>query len=301
MFAPAAPPAVRAGAPLPPGCDAVLPPHALARGLQGTGQGAGAEILQSVAPGHAMREAGEEIAADGLLVAAGDWLRGDRIGLLALAGVARVALRSPIVGVEAAADDPLGAMMSSLAETAGATRGGGDTADLTIVLGAPGHAGTAAAARRLAAGGRLLVHGLALRPGEAIGFGTQPRAGADARLVVIVPSRFDDAMAAWLLFVEPWLAQASGLAWPRRATTLPLSRRIASAPGLADLVLLRRGGTEAAPLWDPIATGDLPWSAFARAQAFCVIPAESEGLPAGAPLTAMPFSQATGDAMAWTL
>ena len=286
----ARPPAILAGAPIPAGCDAVLPPNALAFDASGIA------ILQAVAPGQSLREAGDDVAAGSPIVEAGQRLTAKRIALLALAGCDSVPLRVPTFRVEAGAQNTLGTMLASFARAAGAAIVTDDSADIGIVLCAPGHAGTSLAAERLANTGRLLVHGLALRPGEAIGFGTVPHSSGGSRIEILLPGRFDEAMAAWLLMIEPWLAQASGLRHRSRAILRPLARRIVSAPGFAELVLLRRslapatphetvaGTAAAAAAWEPLATGDLPWSAFSQAEAYGLLPAESEGLPAGAML-----------------
>jgi molybdopterin molybdotransferase len=269
-------PPVRAGAWMSEDTDAVLPPHALIKSTLG------AEILQAVAPGTDTREPGGDLPAESVVVEAGTRLRADQIALLALAGIETVALRIPRLCVEGTG--PLHRMIEDLASAAGSAIGGGADADITVMLCDPGQAATALAARRLADEGTLVAHGLAIRPGEAIGLGTVPRSDGRQRLVFIVPNSLGDAMAAWLLFIEASLASLAGSVSKLREETLPLARKIVSAPGVADLVLLRRTGMPA-PSWDPIAAGDLPWAAISCADAYCLVAPESEGVAPGTLLT----------------
>ena len=267
--------AVWAGERMPEGCDAVLPPEAMIAG------GGGAEILQAVAPAAGTRASGHDFAAGGVLVRAGERLRADRLAVLAMAGVTDVAVRIPSLGVEG--NGPTGRLVEALAAAEGAAVTKAAEADLVLIPTNPGHAATAAAARAtMAGGGTLLAHGLAVQLGLAIGFGTLPRADSGARLFFIVPERLEEVMAAWLLLIRPSLAAMAGRRLAAPLQILPLTRKIVSPPGLAELVLLRR----AAAAWEPIATGDLPWSAFARAEAYALIPAESEGMAAGGLLPA---------------
>jgi molybdopterin molybdotransferase len=268
--------AVHAGDAMTGGCDAVLPPDAVTFGLST------AEVLQAVAPAAGTRQAGEDLATGEVIVEAGDRLRADRRTVLALAGVASVALRVPRLGIEGSG--AIGRMIADLAVAAGFDITADAEADLTVCLCEPGYAATAVAVARFAADGARIAHGLAARPGEAIGLCTTRDADGRTRLIVIVPDRLADALAAWLLIVAPALAALAAATDTPKSETLPLSRKIVSAPGMADLVLLRRSGAPS-PAWDPIATGDLTWAALAAADAYCLVPPEREGFPSGTLLT----------------
>jgi molybdopterin biosynthesis enzyme len=69
---------------------------------------------------------------------------------------------------------------------------------------------------------------------------------------------------------------------PRQAVTLPLSRKIASSVGIAEIVLLERN----AGTWMPLAVGDLSLAAIARADAWLAVPGGTEGFAAGTPVDA---------------
>ena len=64
---------------------------------------------------------------------------------------------------------------------------------------------------------------------------------------------------------------------PTTTQIRPLGRKLASAVGVCDIVLLATNGDA----WDPLAVGDLPWSALARAEAVALTEPGSEGAAAG--------------------
>lgn len=100
----------------------------------------------------------------------------------------------------------------------------------------------------------------------------------DGILVVDLPPRFDGMITALLALALPVLLSLAGAVAP--AVTRPLLRKLASAPGMSDLVLLsaRPEG------WLPAAPGLVTIAALAQARAFVILPAGSEGLPAGSAL-----------------
>jgi molybdopterin biosynthesis enzyme len=67
-----------------------------------------------------------------------------------------------------------------------------------------------------------------------------------------------------------------------KGETLPLARKVVSDPGLSDLVLLRRAkAADGSGVWEPLATGDIPFAAIAHADAWLLVEPESEGYAAG--------------------
>jgi hypothetical protein len=97
-------------------------------------------------------------------------------------------------------------------------------------------------------------------------------------LVLSVPRRFDGMVAAVLALAVPAMAALTGAAPCHEER--PLLRKIASGLGMAELVLLTRQGAD----WHPAAAGAVTLAALATADAFAILPPDSEGLPAGAPL-----------------
>jgi molybdopterin biosynthesis enzyme len=101
--------------------------------------------------------------------------------------------------------------------------------------------------------------------------------------LIALPGMLEDALAAWWTLVLPALDR---LTMRQRPTTArPIARKIASAPGVADIVLL--GSEEEA--WMPLSVGELPLQALANADAWMLVPGNSEGFPAGALCPAYPL------------
>jgi molybdopterin biosynthesis enzyme len=100
--------------------------------------------------------------------------------------------------------------------------------------------------------------------------------------------RLPDGAAAWLGWCAlgaPILRRLTGRPDPEPVAAR-LSGRVASAVGIADLVLVRLKGETA----EPLAAPDAPTlTALAAANGMIVIPPESEGLPAGAMVAVQRF------------
>jgi molybdopterin molybdotransferase len=150
------------------------------------------------------------------------------------------------------------------------------TCDLLVTVGGSGVGRGDAAIAALAQRGEVAAHGIAVQPGRTVAVG---RIGTIP--VVALPGAPDQALAAWWTLVLPVLDQLSGLR-PRRKLTLPLARKIASSVGIAEVVLLQRKDGA----WLPLAVGEMPLEAVARADAWLAVPAGSEGFAAGTPVDA---------------
>jgi molybdopterin biosynthesis enzyme len=92
---------------------------------------------------------------------------------------------------------------------------------------------------------------------------------------MIVPGAPDQALAVWWTLVGPTLDRLAG--GQRQTATRPLARKVASSVGIAEVILLE----EVDGAWKPIAAGDLPLAAVARANAWLLVPGGSEGYAAG--------------------
>ena len=66
---------------------------------------------------------------------------------------------------------------------------------------------------------------------------------------------------------------------------MPLARKVTSTVGLAEVVPVRRNGGQA----EPLATKYLPLSSLARSDGWILVPADSEGYAAGAPVQMRPW------------
>jgi hypothetical protein len=97
-----------------------------------------------------------------------------------------------------------------------------------------------------------------------------------------IVQRLDAALAIWLVVgrrILDRLAAAKNNDG-EMAEALPLSRKVASTVGLAEVVPVRRNAAQA----EPLASKYLPLSSLARSDGWILVPADSEGYPAGAPV-----------------
>src|SRR3954451_14874753 len=282
-----APAWVDAGDAMPAGCDCVLDADAVEM------SGPLVQVVAESAPGQGVRRAGSDIdgptpaAEEGYPVGPGALL------LARAAGLDRLSVRRPrlrIVNVPGAtltmhllAAIARAAALDVQTHEAGARDAGSiaeaigaPTCDLMLTIGGSGVGRNDAAITALAQRGDVIAHGLALQPGRtaAIGrLGTVP--------VVALPGSPEHALAVWLALVLPLLDRLSARL-PRRPIALSLARKIASSVGIAEMVLL----AEEHHAWVPLAVGEWPLQAIARADAWLLVPASHEGFAAGAPVDA---------------
>jgi molybdopterin biosynthesis enzyme len=275
---------VEAGDSLPAGSDAILDMEDL-RQTPG-----GAEIIAAVPPGRHVRGAGGDLAAGRVIVPAGARLRGWQVAVLRAAGLTEVPVRVPGVVVVG----PQGSCASAALAMDWAARAGADVniayvpqsrlpgalrsaaaADLVLVAGWAG-AAFQSAADALAESGRIVARDLAIAPGGTMACGFIDQDGHSTP-VLLLPGRLEETLAGWLLLARPCLDRLAGYAGARRSAMLPLTRKIASAPGMTDLALLKREANR----WKPLAAGDISWAAITEADAWLAVPAESEGFAGG--------------------
>ena len=284
---PAKPMRVEAGQPLPSGADAVAPFDAV------TTTSAGAAVLAAVNPGDGVLPAGGDGDGKQPLRRAGDNLRAIDIAALAAAGMPQVNVRTPSLCLVARDDTVVAAAARLIAadfERCGAETMpiqkdlraalAGTAADFVVGIGGTGNGRNDANVRTLANEGRLVVHGIGVTPGEtaALGF-------AGVRPVLLLPGRLDAALAVWLTVGRPILRNLTNAAAETAAATLTLSRKIASAVGLAEVIPVRRAGDMA----EPLAAQYLSLSALARSDGYVVVPAASEGYSAGSLVSVRPW------------
>jgi molybdopterin molybdotransferase len=284
---------VEADTVMPPGTDAVLPPDAVRVAAPGM-----VEAESSVAPGEGVRNTGSDVEAGALLVASGTRLRARHVALLAATGVTEVEVRMPRVHLVAAS--AAAAKQCELArlwlegsgaevvlrpvadsrEALEAALGVGD-ADLILCLGGTGQGRTDRAVAALMARGTLDVQGVALRPGGSAAFG---KVGAVP--VLLLPGRLDALIAGWLALAEPLLAHLSGAAVPVAVRRAPVTEKVASQIGMAEifLALPAEGGLRPVPL------EEAGFAAIAGAEGWFLVPPDLEGFDAGHDVQVQPFS-----------
>jgi molybdopterin biosynthesis enzyme len=296
-YAPAAlagPPApLEVGDPMPAGTDAVAPPDAieLRAGV--------AFALAPFAAGDGILPPGADAAAGEVLRRAGARLRASDIAACAVLGHSRVDVREPrlrIVAARPERDAVIAAIVSLLARAVEAAGGAvimkpsdanglegalaAEDADAVMVVGGSGCGRRDRSVQTLARHGRVAFHGVGLMPGETAAFGTVAK-----RPVLVVPGRLDAALAVWLTLGNRMLARLCGRAPDSEATTVVLTRKIASTLGFAELVPVMRQEQGVVPL----ASGYLSPQSLARADGVVLVPADREGYGAGAEVEMRPL------------
>lgn len=283
---------IEAGQALPQGCDCVVKPDMVEH------LGPLVQALAEASPGQGARRIGEEIAAQRPVVIAGRRLCAADLLALRAIGAKEVMVRSPalrLIDLAPSNEARLAVeFIAALAREAGArvtievaTRDvqaitaalATACSDLVVLVGGTGAGRTDCVAQALAEAGTLIAHGLALQPGETTAIaklGTVP--------VVALPGLPSQAFAAYLALVLPLIDHLSARL-PRQGVTLPLSRKIASVVGIAEIALVRRE----ADSWQALGVGDLSLDHIRMADAWLVIGGDSEGYAAGSAVEAFPL------------
>jgi molybdopterin biosynthesis enzyme len=281
---------VEAGDRMPEGCDCVVDSASVEQA------GPLFQVSAEAIPGQGVRRAGGDIAEASSPIVAGRLIRAIDLLIARMAGLERISVRRPrlrVINIPAATGSAVTAPLiaesarAAGADTIGIEASGRDapsiakafdpgTCDLLITGGGTGVGRTDATIEALAVRGAVLAHGIALQPGRTAAIGRIARCP-----VIALPGAPDQALAAWWTLGLPVLDRLCGSP-PRRMTTLPLARKIASAVGIAEIVLFKR----ADETWMPLATGDLALETIARADAWLAMPGGSEGVAAGTPVDA---------------
>jgi len=294
---------IMTGAPLPDGCNAVLP----AEWIGETGEAARVTALAAVSPGKHVGHRGEDIVRGTAVLQSGRVLRPQDAGLLSSIGLAQVpVIRKPRVRLLVTGNEILpagspphghsiadanGPMLAALAARDGAIVSFPtpvpddpaaildalqDEADVIVVSGGSSVGAEDIAPTLVARHGEIVVHGIAMRPSSPTGFG---RIGQ--RLIFLLPGNPVSCLCAYDFFAGRAIRALGGRTkeWPYRAIDAALSRKISSPIGRLDYVRVRLAGG----LVEPLATGSASvLSTTTRADGFVIVPADSEGFPAGA-------------------
>jgi molybdopterin molybdotransferase len=280
---------VEAGDAIPSDCDCVIDSDAVDL------SGPVAQVLAEAIPGEGVRRSGGDIAQDSFVTTS------QPVGALDLlvaraAGLQSVQVRRPrlrIVNIPSTSGQIITAeLIAESARAAGAdiirAESAGrdatsisealvtDGSDLLVAIGGSGVGRSDAGVAALAQRGKVIAHGIAQQPGRTSAVG---RIGKIP--VIVLPGTPDQALAAWWTLALPALDRLSGRR-PRVPLTRPLVRKIASRVGIAEMVLLERRDAG----WMPLAVGEMPLAAIARADGWLVVPGGSEGHAAGTPVDA---------------
>ena len=283
---------IDAGEPLPAGTDAVAPFDAV---MLREGQ---AQALLPVAPGDGVWPAGADAAAGAVLARAGGALSPLHVALLAALGIDSVGIREPRIGIasaRASADRIIDAALQCIAS--GFEHKGSVVVrslateslehmlveadvDAVVVVGGTGCGQADTAVSTLAAKGKVVAHGIGLIPAETASFGL-----AGERPVLLLPGRFEGALAASHVLGGAMLARLAGSSEPLRLRGATLTRKVSSTAGLAELVPVSCEGRFATP----IGSGYVPLATLAQANGWLFITPESEGFQAQSEVMIRPW------------
>ncbi|OUE31760.1 Molybdopterin molybdenumtransferase [Clavibacter michiganensis] len=306
------------GAPVPPGADAIVPIEAAIpdRFVDEDANDATVSFLAPVDPGAFVRAQGSDLAAGAVLVAAGMRLLPAHLGVLASAGVARIAVRRrPVVlllstglelrgpGEELAPGqihDANSAALAASLQAAGADvralriasddadrvrdalRDAAHDVDLLVTTGGVS-AGAYEVVRDVLEGGGVEFVSVAVQPGGPQGLGTADLGGARIP-VVAFPGNPVSALVSFELFLRPVLRRIAGHPRPDRPSReLPLAEPLDS-PAAKHQV--RRGRLDADGRVVAVGgPGSHLLHAYATATHLVHIPAGRDRLEAGDPVT----------------
>jgi molybdopterin molybdotransferase len=284
--------AVEAGEALPPGTDAVVPfdhaePESPGRVV----------LVEPIAPGANLDRRGAVAASGAVLVRDGTRLAPRHLGMLAAAGFTSLpVIRRPLVRLVIAATarsappiDSNGPMLRALIARDGGIVVEGELidvfaagADMIVMAGGAGRGDGDHAVGMLATQGSLDIRGVALIPGETASFG-RTSAGAAA---ILLPGAPAACLWNYELFVGRAVRRLGGCDpdLPYRSSSAITARKIVSSVGITEICAIRRLGDGRI---EPVASfAEAGLMAAIEADGFVIVPAASEGYPAGATVTA---------------
>jgi molybdopterin molybdotransferase len=296
---------IMTGAPMPQGCDAVLPAEWAERAAAPGDRSVSA--LTPVTPGKHVGRLGEDVRRGTVLVEPGRTLRPQDLGVLSSVGASEVCVtRRPRVRLVITGNELLpagskpyghhvvdanGPMLAALVARDGGIvdfpglvpdeedpilGGLRAAADVVIVSGGSSVGIEDLAPALVARHGELAIHGIAMRPSSPTGLGR-----LEHRLVVLLPGNPVSCLCGYDFFAGRAIRTLGGRprAWPYRAVRATLARKISSPIGRLDYARVQlAGGTV-----EPLAIGGASvLSSTTRADGFVIVPPDSEGFAAGA-------------------
>jgi len=299
---------IMTGAPIPAGCDAVVPAE-YARIIETSSSDQHlVEITAAVAEGKHISRVGEDIRDGSSVLSAGRILRPQDVAVVASLGIGKLTVcRRPRVRLLVTGDElatpghPKGDFQTYDANSfllrPLVTRDGGvwesirylkddrksvrdalsePGADVILISGGSSVGSEDHAPMLVAEVGELSIHGIAMRPSSPAGMGRVGEA-----LVFLLPGNPVSCLCAYDFFAGRAIRRLGGRAadWPHRRHVAKLARKLVSQIGRTDYcrVLINDAGLEPLAL-----SGASILSSTTRADGFVIVPSESEGFPPGA-------------------
>jgi molybdopterin molybdotransferase len=295
---------IMTGAPMPDGCDSVLPAEFVEAE---PGSPARVVAVATMSPGKNVGRRGEDIVSGTALLDAGRVLRPQDLGVISSIGHGTVrVIRKPRVRLVITGNELLpagsaphdfritdanGPMLAALSARDGAVvdfpglvrdepaailEAMRAPADVVIVSGGSSVGIEDHAPVLVAAHGTLAVHGIAMRPSSPAGLGL-----LDQRLVFLLPGNPVSALCAYDFFAGRAIRALGGRPkdWPYALARGTLARKISSPIGRLDYARVRMEDGRVEPL---SVSGASLLSSTTRADGFVIVDDDSEGFPAGA-------------------
>ncbi|HKY20592.1 MAG TPA: gephyrin-like molybdotransferase Glp [Vicinamibacterales bacterium] len=299
---------ISTGAPMPEGADAVVM-------VEETEADSGAvRIFSEVPPQHHVGRRGADIQSGQVVVSAGETINSSRIGALAAIGTRAIEVyERPRVAIVSTGNeiiepgrtlepgqiydinrftlaavvsengglpvpyppvrDTLDALTSTLEECL--------TNDVVVFSGGSSVGERDLLRDAIAAKGRLLFHGIAIKPGKPTGLGV-----VNSKPVFAMPGYPTSCLSNAHVLLAPMLRRLARLAPQiRKIVTLPMSQRVMSTAGRYQFYTVRIENESAVPAFK--ASGDI--TSMSRAHGYIEIPADVGVVEAGTPVDVILF------------
>ena len=301
---------VDTGDPMPDGFDAVVMIEVVHEVDAGS-----VEIYSPVAPYQHVRPLGEDIVATELLLAQGHRLRPHDVAACAAAGLAEAPVRRrPTVAIIPTGNEIVppeqarrpgqvpefnSLMLAGMVSDWGgspqrldpvpddvellraAVSGAMERADIVVVNAGSSAGSEDYTARVVESLGRLVVHGVAVRPGHPVVLGV-----GNATPLLGIPGYPVSAAIASELFLKPLIERKLGVpAGVRAKLRATMARKVSSPPGEDEYLRVRAGRVGGKMVATPIVRGAGVITSLVRADGLVRIPRFSEGIAAGEEVT----------------
>lgn len=282
---------IEAGERVPDDCDCIVDADLIEQ------VGPSFQVIGEVIPGKGVRRKGDDAVAGSSIVGVGNRITARHVALARAAGVDALHVRCPRVRVVDVAsrdgDTSTSTMLSNLLEKSGAevtldkcaardvnaisSALKNSDCDLIVTIGGTGEGRSDETVKALSSAGQTFAHGIAVQPGRTAAIGAVNNVP-----VVCAPGAVDQAFGVWLALIEPALDMLAVRA-PRIPMSGKLTHKISSSTGVSEIALLKCENE----FLTPVGVGTLALSSIATADAWTMIPANSEGFAAGASIEAV--------------
>ncbi len=271
-------------------------------------------VTKPVAPGESIIFRGDDVKPGDLLLKAGYRLRPHDIGALAALGISRAFVRiRPVVGIISTGDelvdcsekpekgqirDVNSLLLSSAVEQMGckpksygiirddialleaAAVRAVNECDVVLISGGSSVGTKDATARVIASNGRILFHGIAMKPGKPTILGI-----INEKPVFGLPGHPVAAHFVCQLFLRPLIARLQGTVYRARTISAGLGIAISSNHGRAEYIGVRLEDASDHPTAHPVHGKSGLITSLSGTDGFICIPRDCEGLPKSAAVT----------------